>query len=395
MPININSSALKCLRILFSQVRRDVNFDALLNTEFIGDPPDSEDGELTVLMQLSVQQKLDPVQLDDLSKAAAEFTGPALVRLPGQSWVLIQNIRQVSEEFSIVIEPLPDRPARALRVKSEEVRNKFGGAVIVFRNLQEIDSARQSALFCLCNIARHHGVNMDIRRVMHDYAIGEDEPRDSLFYQIASDYEFKSRCRKLNWDRLQKLGNAYPAIGIKKNGKKILLCGMRPNKDEVMEIAIIDPEEKKENSGSQFIFMSREQFEEIYSGSVILLKKTYRLSDENQPFSLRWFIPEFLKLKGIFGQIALTVAIITLLSLIVPLFFQIVVDKVLVHKGVVTLNSIGIGIICAVIFNGFMEFIRSYFLLFATNKIDTLIIIINRRPFFYGIPNFKRSLNLL
>lgn len=46
------------------------------------------------------------------------------------------------------------------------------------------------------------------------------------------------------------------------------------------------------------------------------------------------------------------------------------VDKVLVHKGVVTLNSIGIGIICAVVFNGFMEFIRSYFLLFATNKID-------------------------
>ena len=152
MPIDNNSSAMNCLRILFSQVRRDVNFDALLNTELIRNSSDSEDGELSVLIRLSSQQKLDPVQLDDISKAAAEFTGPALVRLPGRNWVLIQNIRQAAEDFAIVIESVPDRPARALRVKSDEIRNKFGGAVIVFRNLQEIDSARQSAAANGCRI---------------------------------------------------------------------------------------------------------------------------------------------------------------------------------------------------------------------------------------------------
>ena len=364
-----SNSALACLRILFSQVRREVNFDALLPAD-AGQNLESAEGELTLLMQLSSHQKLDPVQFEDLGKAAEGFTGPALIRLTGRKWVLIQNIRQAAEEFSIVIEPADTegQPPRALRVKSENVAGNFEGAVIVFRNLQEVDSAKQSALFCLCNIAKHYGVNMDIRRVMHDYAVGEEEPRESLFHQIASDYKFKSKRRKLDWKRLLQLGNAYPAIGIKKNGKKILLCGVRPNDKEEMEMAVIDPENRKE--GSAFDFMKQERFEEIYSGSCILLKKTYRLSDEDQPFSLRWFIPEFLKLKGIFGQIALTVAIITILSLVVPLFFQIVVDKVLVHKGVITLNTIGLGIVCAVIFNGFMEFIRSYFLLFATNKID-------------------------
>ena len=102
MPINTNTSALKCLRILFAQVRRDVNFDALLNTHLIQDL-DSEDGGLTALMQLSGHQKLDPVQLEDISKAAAEFTGPALVRLSGRNWILIQNIRQLGEEFCVVI----------------------------------------------------------------------------------------------------------------------------------------------------------------------------------------------------------------------------------------------------------------------------------------------------
>ncbi|MBR4664150.1 MAG: hypothetical protein IKO93_09775, partial [Lentisphaeria bacterium] len=362
-----NSSALACLGILFSQVRREVNFNALLTTD-ITQNLDTEEGELQVLMHLADNQKLEPVQQETLEQAAKDFTGPALIRLADRKWVLIQNIRQACEDNAIVIEPVPGQSPRALRVKSEELSRRFGGAVIVFRNLQEVDSSKQSSLFCLCNIAKHHGVNMDIRRVMHDYAVGEDEPRDTLFYQIASDYEFKIKQRNLDWKKLLLLGNAYPAIGVKKNGKKILLCGVRPNKDEVMEIAVIDPENK--TSGNRFEFFDQEKFEEIYDGKCFLLKKTYRLSDENQPFSLRWFIPEFLKLKGIFGQIALTVGIITLLSLIVPLFFQIVVDKVLVHKGIVTLNSIGIGIVCAVIFNGFMEFIRGYFLLFATNKID-------------------------
>ena len=362
-----NSSALACLGILFSQVRREVNFNALLTTD-ITQNLEAEESELGVLLRLSENQKLEPVQLETLEQAAKAYTGPALIRLTERKWVLIQNIRQAGEEHSVVIEPVPGQPPRALRVKTEELHRRFGGAVIVFRNLQEVDSAKQSSLFCLCNIAKHHGVNMDIRRVMHDYAIGEDEPRDTLFYQIAADYEFKIKQRKLDWKRLLQLGSAYPAIGIKKNGKKILLCGVRPNQDEVMEIAVIDPENK--TAGNRFDFMDQAKFEEIYDGKCILLKKTYRLSDENQPFSLRWFIPEFLKLKGIFAQIALTVGIITLLSLVVPLFFQIVVDKVLVHKGVVTLNSIGIGIVCAIIFNGFMEFIRSYYLLFATNKID-------------------------
>ena len=82
MPSATDNSALECLRILFSQVRREVNFDALLNNETEKNLETAE-SEITLLMQLSTQQKLDPVQLEDLSRAANEFTGPALIRLTG------------------------------------------------------------------------------------------------------------------------------------------------------------------------------------------------------------------------------------------------------------------------------------------------------------------------
>lgn len=149
------------------------------------------------------------------------------------------------------------------------------------------------------------------------------------------------------------------------------MCGVRQNPEAEgrPEIAVIDPAARRDES-APFVFLSEEQFAAVYSGNAILMKRQYRLSDENQPFSLRWFVPEFLKLRGVFAQIALAVGVITLLSLIVPLFFQIVVDKVLVNKTYGTLHVLGFGVICAVLFQGFMEFVRSYYLLFATNKID-------------------------
>ena len=362
------NSAWSCLCILFSQTRREVNTDALLD-DTIRKELESVDGEIRALMRLSEQQQLAPKLHSSPEEAAKTASGPAFMRLKEIGWVLLQDVRQLLQEASVVIVPEEGSEPKVLQAASKELLEKSDGALIVFGNLSEVDSASHTSLFCLCNLARHYGIPMDIRRVMHDYAVGEEEPGDALLSKIARDYGLKSRFCKLNWAALLELGQAFPAIGIKKNGRKILLCGIRETEDGKPEIAVVDPEARR-NEDDAFIFMGKEEFDGIYSGRCVLLKKSYRLTDENQPFSLRWFIPEFFKLRGVFGQIAMAVAVITLLSLIVPLFFQIVVDKVLTNRTYSTLNVLGVGVICAILFMGFMEFLRGYLLLFATNKID-------------------------
>ena len=64
------------------------------------------------------------------------------------------------------------------------------------------------------------------------------------------------------------------------------------------------------------------------------------------------------------------VALLTVFSLVIPLFFQIVVDKVLVNQAVNTLNVLGVGVLIIVVFNALVNYVRSYLLLFVTNKID-------------------------
>ena len=354
-----------CLSRLFGQFRRTVNFEALLTEEIL---QAYAADEVETLVKLASGQDLRPERTGNLGEIAKSYYGPALVKLTGGDWILVLNTRQIaSEERCVILDPSSAGGRKGLMVPCSEVLSKAGGQAVIFRNLQEVDACQQSALFSLCSIARHHNVSMDIRRVMHDYAIDTDEPREVLLLEIAREHEFKVRRVKYGWDKLISLRNAYPAMVRKQNGKYAVLCGVRKNEDKE-EAVLLDPEH--EGAQNKFLFLERSAYEAEYSPNLILLKKIYRLADEDRPFSLAWFIPEFMKLKGIFGQIALAVALITLLSLVVPLFFQIVVDKVLVNRAYTTLNILALGIVVAILFNGFLDYVRSYFLLFATNKID-------------------------
>ncbi len=360
-----NESGLQCLQRLFSQYRRNVNFNALLTDEL------KQKYELEpskTLLELTSAQSLIPELHKDLGEISKAYSGPALLLLQSGNWIIVQDIGQLNGGTTVVIIDPGVDSGKLLTVPAKQLLERASDQVVIFRNLQEVDIQKHSALFCFCSIAKHHGVNIDIRRVMHEYAIEDQDIREALLLEIAHHYEFKTRKFALCWEKLNALHKAFPAIGIKKNGKYIVLCGSRKNED-VEEVVVLDTE-GRQSSQPQFQFWKREQFESECSGHLILLKKIYRLSDENRPFGLGWFIPEFIRLRGVFGQIALTVAMITLISLIVPLFFQIVVDKVLVNRSYNTLNVLGIGIIMAVCFNGFLDFVRNYFLLFATNKID-------------------------
>ena len=358
-------SSLECLRQLFRQFRHTVNFDAIVTDEVVRrcQDPENEAGEIS---DLAGQHDLRPEIQSGIAETAKSYSGPAMVRLNNGKWVLVFNTAQIVREDRVSI--FDPSLGKAVAVSREQFLERAGDKVIIFRNLQEVDAQAQSGLFCLCAVARHHNVAMDLRRVMHDFAVDENEPRPSLLRAIADSYEFKNRIVKLGWDKLTALGQAYPAIGRKKNGKYVVLCGIRKEQDGAERLVILDPENMTPEN--RFLFLSREETEEKLEKDVWLLKRRYRLSDEDRPFSLAWFLPEFFKLRGIFGQIALTVAMITVISLIVPLFFQIVVDKVLANKAYHTLNVLGVGIICAIVFNGFLDYLRSYFLLFATNKID-------------------------
>ena len=361
-----NFSGLLCLRMLLSQTRRNVNFMALITKEIQEEYLKDNNAILT---KIADEQQLRPEPIDDIQNLS-NYNGPVLACLNNNSWILIMNSAQLfSGDKAAIFDPTLPQENKNIVVPLEQLRSRTTGNNIVFRNLSQVDSTKQTKLFAFSAIASHHNSPVDLREIMHEYAVGEEEVSELLFKQIVNDRQFKLKKITQSWEKLQKSDSVFPCIVEKKNGKYAIICGFRKN-EEKEEIVLVDPEVEPQNTGSRFIFLSREDFQETYTNKITLLKKIYKLSDEQQPFSLRWFIPEFIKNKGIFGEIIMMVVLLTIFSLVVPLFFQIVVDKVLVNAAYNTLNVLGVGILCVILFNALTNYIRSYLLLFATNKID-------------------------
>lgn len=228
-----------------------------------------------------------------------------------------------------------------------------------------------SGVSCLKFVGAFRGANTDECDATYSPDLGE--PDLNQLSQLAADCGMRSKKISLTWERALELVDAHPFIALKPSGKYFVIDGVGVRQDGTPDLRVYDPDPDPDDlspeSGAHR-FWSKEFFEKKNGGKGLLLQKIFKLSDENQPFGLRWFIPEFIKLKGVFGQIILAVVAMTLLSLLIPLFFQIVIDKVLHNHSFNTLNVLGVGVILAIIFNAGMEFLRNYLLLFATAKID-------------------------
>lgn len=221
-----------------------------------------------------------------------------------------------------------------------------------------------TGVLCFLMVSRHHHLDFTIEGILHKYAIQDAEVEIPLLLRIAKEHGFRAKETVLNWDKLFKLGGAFPAIAKLKNGKYVILSGAQQGENP--QVAFLDPLDLK----SGFKLLNREQAAEVWDGTVIFIKRNYKFSDENQPFSLRWFIPEILREKGLFRDVATSSMIINILALGSPIFFQLVIDKVLVHKGLSTLQTLAIGMVVLLSFDAAFNYIKRTMLLYATNKID-------------------------
>jgi len=84
---------------------------------------------------------------------------------------------------------------------------------------------------------------------------------------------------------------------------------------------------------------------------------------KHQPFGFQWFIPELLKHKSVWRDVLLASLAIQLLGLGLPLFTQVVIDKVVVHQTLSTLQVVGAG----------MGWIRQQLILHTGNQVDAIL----------------------
>ena len=234
------------------------------------------------------------------------------------------------------------------------------------------DKFPHTTLQCLTAIAQHHGLQVNPERLIHDYALNAEEPSSSMLLGMASSIGLKARLRQLTVDKLLGQKGVFPLLARLKDGNSMIVVGARDDDGGVL--AVLDPL----GDLGAVKMLDPAAFQALWSGEVLFLKRTSKLSDTRQPFGLRWFIPEILQQKAAFRDIAIAAMAMNILGLASPIFFQLVIDKVLVHHSVSTLWVLAAGIAIALLFESTFGFMRQILTLWATNKID---IRLTRRTF--------------
>lgn len=389
---------------------------------------------MEMCLKLANKLRISPESRSDVSvdELASYFGAPVMLQLGNGNWVLYLGIRKlvqggVQHERFAVFDPLTKVRGKMLFLQKEQLVGAWKGkAVFLHMEMRGCSvDGKHTSLYCITSIVKHYGDDADVGRMIHEYAISEAEPSIRLLKKIADDIDYSMKEIHVKWAKLDKLGNVFPAMAVKKDGRFVVFCGVRrvpeeiayPDKakaqqesqdnepkqltadelikqsEEVVPGANPEPgrnEEKQEEPSEpktvlqaaiwdpyaadgrrpNMTFVNEEEWNEKFTGEVVLMKKHYSLVDENQTFGLRWFIPEFFRQRTLLTQVAIAILAISAIGLVVPLFFQLVVDKVLVNEAVQTLTTIGIGVIIMLCFNAILEYLEKYFLLFATNRID-------------------------
>lgn len=223
-----------------------------------------------------------------------------------------------------------------------------------------------TALQCLAGVAAHHGVDVSAQALCHKYALGADPISQTQLLRIARDMGLRARIMRLDWETLLSLGEAYPSLVRLANGNWVVVAGAATDADGNAVVRVRDPLAERPESFD----VTREKFCACWSGEAMLVKRARRRPGAPPRFGLRWFVPELLRERKLFTDVAVAALALYCLGFTLPIFFQLVIDKVLVHESFATLYVLAAGVAIALGFDAAFTFLRRYLLLYATNKID-------------------------
>jgi len=219
-----------------------------------------------------------------------------------------------------------------------------------------------TGLHTLVAIARFHQLPAEMEQLSHQFGSSGQQFTDTELLLSAKALTLKAKLISPNVDQLKDA--ILPAIAKMNDGSYIVLARLSRN-DETDSVLIHDLRESAPRS------LSLEKFKETWTGEIIVITRRLGLGDSLQEkFDVSWFIPSLVKYRKIFYEVLIASFFLQIFGLVTPLFFQVVMDKVLVHRGFTTLDVLAVGFFVVVVFEAFLGGFRNYLFSHTTNRVD-------------------------
>jgi ATP-binding cassette, subfamily B, bacterial HlyB/CyaB len=218
-----------------------------------------------------------------------------------------------------------------------------------------------SALICFVLLAKFLGVPADPGQIAHARGKGNDPYSLDDLARTGKQLGLVARVRRADARAAAKL--PLPAIAACLDGTAVLLL-KADSEGDVPRMLV-----QRADCDRPEIWLQHE-LEARLSGRLLLLTSRERMAGVARPFDISWFIPALVKYRRPLRDVLIASFFLQLMGLVSPIFFQLVIDKVLVHHSLTTLDVLAIGLGVVLTWETLLSGLRNWLFAHSTNRVD-------------------------
>jgi subfamily B ATP-binding cassette protein HlyB/CyaB len=216
-------------------------------------------------------------------------------------------------------------------------------------------AATDTGLAAVVMLLRYHGFGVDPGQIQHRFGGVRFGVPEML--RCAKEFGLRARAFSTKWRRLANL--PFPAVAVLKDGNFLLIGKVGDGKILVQSPGTPKP-----------LIITQAEFEQVWNGGVVLMTRRAALGDLDRRFNISWFLGAIKKYRSLLSEVLVASFFLQCFALVTPIFFQVIIDKVLVHRSISTLVVLVIGMVTISIFEAIVGTLRIYLFAHTTNRID-------------------------
>ncbi|MGB1272402.1 MAG: ABC transporter transmembrane domain-containing protein, partial [Endozoicomonas sp.] len=205
---------------------------------------------------------------------------------------------------------------------------------------------------------KYHEKAVDPDSLAHELSACEEPLATDTLVRLIRRLGLKARSVQVNFKRLNKA--AFPFIAKSTHGGFFLVAAY----DTQQKTALV------QLAGETPKTLSHEELIALWEGESVWITTRFELSLSMKQFGISWFIPVIIKYRKVLSEVVLASFFIQLFALVSPICFQVVMDTVLVHQTLSTLNIIAIALLMMTLFETVLGTLRSYLFSHTSCRVD-------------------------
>jgi ATP-binding cassette, subfamily B, bacterial HlyB/CyaB len=225
--------------------------------------------------------------------------------------------------------------------------------------MSHADAAEQGApdtgLACLVLLLGFHQIAADAEQLRHDLGKAALADSDDLV-RLAKRAGARAKRSRIKLDQIDAAPAPFIARGL--DHSFFLIGGVRDDK-----VLIQRP-------GEAPGMLAQDQLAANWSGEIVLATTRASLGLGAGKFDVSWFVPALWRYRHLLRDVLLASLVLQIFALATPLFFQVVIDKVLVHRGLTTLDVLAWGLGAVIVFETCLAGLRAWLFTHTTSRVD-------------------------